>query len=201
MPNPETNRCLSTVATYQGEDTIRCELVKGHVGHHQTLGLFPNVWSTEAKMQNTETMTRAEALPWLASLEKNCSDCIGLGTCACIVCFGTGKVPVLPDLREPCPCPIYVYQTCEPCWQHGAIGHGVHCLNCQGCNWLPKQGRDALFEAMEKDGWGYEIVQLAEGERPATSGTRSVTFSKSFMVGSDADDYLAAAKAMKTAGY
>jgi len=159
--------------------------------------------------KNTDTMTPAEALIWLASLEKDCQqkwwqpdgnpvpdDGPGSNHPDQCQCLGNGEVPVL-DLRKPCPCPIYVAQTCEPCWQHGAIGHGVHCLNCQGRNWVPKQERDALFEAMEKDGWDYVVSHR--------QGIHSVRFFKvvgrDWAQGDDADDWLAAVKAMKAAGH
>ena len=69
-------------------------------------------------MTPIDTVTPAEALPWLASLEtacpgcESCPDFVGYaGQLAAEVrqatpknlCGGTGKVSVLPDLREPCP--------------------------------------------------------------------------------------------------
>jgi len=168
-------------------------------------------------MQGTKTITPAEALIWLASLEKECPchECHGnpvIDTYLCqgrqLCCAGTSKVPVL-DLREPCPC----YSLKNDCWQcdkerrhsdtfedHALrLIHSQSCINCQGRNWLPKQGRDALFAAMHKAGWKYEIFQ---GEH-----LRLVTFFKGVNVlqaivrGQHSDDGQAAVKAMKAAGY
>jgi len=149
--------------------------------------------------EQTETMTPAEALLWLAELEKKCplvEGAMSLPFCEshcmcehhkpwrCEVCHGTGKVPVLPDLREPCPYPM----------PHSR-GNDAH-ANCQGRSWLPKQGRDALYDAMLKVGWYYEIHQDKE---------RFVLFyrstQRSGITGEDADEWLAAVKAMKAAGY
>jgi len=66
---------------------------------------------------------------------------------------------------------------------------------CPG--WLPKQGRDALYAAMEKDGWDYFISRKQAG--------RSVLFIKpiggDWAQGEDTDDWRAAAKALRAAGY
>jgi len=148
----------------------------------------------EDKMpQQAETMTPAEALLWLASLEKNCAGCVGCrrdhdedprGICACIICHGTGKVPVL-DLREPC--------------RHSTTqGYFEKICRATGCSgWLPKQGRDALHDAMEKDEWNYDVSQRY--------GERTVHFFQviegQWAAGLDSDDHLAAVKAIEAAGY
>ena len=68
-------------------------------------------------------------------------------------------------------------------------------IGCSG--WLPKQGRDALVDAMEKNGWDYVVSHR--------QGIHSVRFFKvvgpDWAQGEDADECLAAAKAMKAAGY
>ena len=175
--------------------------------------------------QDTLTMTQADALIWLAGLEKDCP-CQdpevkarnAQRTYVCGLCHNTGKVPIL-DLREPCPCPPYCvayisssddqdWRRCDACsGSHGTSGvmgvHGPWCENCQGRNWFPKQGRDPLFGAMEKDGWGYTIRQ--------TRMWREVFFSKEgpndsyghpcMLHGKDANDWQAAVKALRAAGY
>jgi len=161
---------------------------------------------------STETMSPTEALLWLCSLEKPCPcpECHGnpvVDTWGCqgkrLCCHGTGKVPVLPELREPCPCPNYPAQTCEPCWQYGthphAFGQATYCRNCQGRNWRPRQGRDALHDAMHKDGWDYLISQVAAGR--GVSFYKQIFINAPLSLGEDAADDLAAVKAMKAAGY
>ena len=162
-------------------------------------------------MSNTETMTSAEALLWLAGLEKDCPNCNPFPDVTippiphCKKCYGTGKVPVL-DLREPCPCPPYCkasmwdypddqdWRRCSAC--DNTKGHGVWCLNCQGRNWVPLQGQDALYAAMEKDGWDYIIRSVQR--------TRSVHFFKvvagDWVQGKDSDDGLAAVEAIQQEG-
>ena len=147
--------------------------------------------------EQTETMPHAEALLWLAGLTKTC-ECGGEG---CEGCSGQGVRYVL-DLRLPCPCATKLIDfRCQFCLEavrhaariEGALDSSIHssdCTPCQGRNWLPKQGRDALHEAMHKDGWSSTITETPQ------SG-RHVIFYKGLWVGSDVDDWLAAVKAMK----
>lgn len=156
----------------------------------------------------TETITPAAALLWLAGLERDClgeaynSD-EGAGYQATIIadrahgpwcCNGSGKVPIL-DLRENVHA---VAPTCLP----GCLG------------WSPKQGWDALHSAMHHNGWNSEILWVTEDYREYTgeymppftmkAEERLVVFWKDFprsCQGEDADDWLAAMKAMKAAGY
>jgi len=144
-------------------------------------------------MPDTETMTPTQARLWLASLEKDCpliEGAVSFPFCEShCVCKGTGKVPVL-DLREPCSYnrrhesgPYYTELS-------------PSCPKCHGREWLPKQGRDALHDAMHKDGWDYDVYQRE---------FRNVAFYKldgrKCILGKDTDDWLAAVKAMKAAGY
>ena len=168
-------------------------------------------------MLNTETMTRAEALLWLAGLEKECPchECHGnpvVDTYFCqgrqLCCAGTGKVPVL-DLRERC---YGEYLCSDPRCDYSNCEHncdlGIHTAKCcQGLGWFPKQGRDALYDAMHKDGWDWEASQQT-GDTAAW--TRFEKHPDTMMVpdrdillayGEDSDPWLAAAKAMKAAGY
>jgi len=170
-------------------------------------------------MQSAETMTPAEGLLWLASLEKKCpltEGAVSFPFCEshclcehhkpwrCKLCGGTGKVPVLPELRKPCPnfnaVENYVqgrgwtFISCTAREDYCRSGQDA----CQGRGWLPKQGRDALFMAMEKDGWSYCVDQHG--------GNRWVYFyrrndSAHSIHGQASDDDLAAVKAMKAAGY
>jgi len=129
----------------------------------------------------TDTMTPAEALLRLAELEKD-------------------GVPVL-DLRETCPDCLGMPL---PCYIQGRHEHV--CNRCQGRTWLPKQGWDALHTAMNKVGWRSEIYAHASAP---DDGKRLVVFyrptdSDSYYgpsVGRDSDDWLAAVKAMKAAGF
>ena len=165
-------------------------------------------------MPNTETMAQAEARLWLASLEKDCPGVYNtqiskrLAPCMTLnpgwwktegppwthdvdPCHGTGKVPVL-DLREPCP---QINRLDKYGYPH-LTGLDISC--CQGRGWLPKQGRDALFMAMDKDGWDCATESLGYG------GAREIRFSR-FVAGcgrihgEDSDPWLAAVKAMKAA--
>ena len=156
-------------------------------------------------MQSADTMTPAEALLRLSGLEKPCT-CWRVidrnegrtGTIRraadpnCVFCAGTGKVPVLPGLREPCSACNGVT---KPCYVDGLHEHV--CDKCKGRPWLPKQGRDALYEAMEKAEWDYLVSQRG--------GVRCVRFFKvvnnNWAQGEDADDWRAAVRALLAAGY
>ena len=157
-------------------------------------------------------MTPKKALLYLAGLEESCANCGGKGILggepdfvgektvvhthyACQICKGTGKRPVL-DLREPCP----------ECLGLGAISDGhkgqLFCNKCQGRNWVPKQGEMALHQAMHKDGWHLQLYWDTEENRPNLGRNvhfTRLTFSGGLIVGHDANDWLAAAKAMKAA--
>jgi len=132
-------------------------------------------------MPNTET--QAEALIWLASLERACLHIFSVRegirpVSECQLCDGTGKVPVL-DLRDD------IHEVGPSCL-FGCLGYS------------PKQGRDALFAAMEKDGWWYDVHQ--HGSK------RTVAFYRPGQgrhprAGEDADDWVAAVKAMRQTGY
>ena len=107
----------------------------------------------------------------------------------------------LPDLREPC---LSCHATGIVETSHPLLSKDdrflVQCGGCQGRNWLPKQGRDALHDAMEKAGWDLHLHQLADDD------IRNVRFvrksqARELLEGIDSDDHLAAAKAMKAAGH
>lgn len=149
----------------------------------------------------TKTMTQAEALDWLAGLEQPCPDCHFQGERVqeyqlCTRCGGneSGLVPVL-DLREPC-----------NCWCHTAplaccSDLTDKCWRCQGRLWIPKQGRDALHQAMHKDGWNRESRWIV-GEEPLTCFTQHRPDDKwRYAWGEDTDDHIAAVKALQKAGY
>ena len=42
-------RCASRTPSYQGGDTIQCDLPVGHTGQHKTVGVFPNQWRNRGK--------------------------------------------------------------------------------------------------------------------------------------------------------
>ena len=148
----------------------------------------------------TEQITPAEALLWLAGLETNCpavsgydlAHILNTNSMDCEYCHGTNMVPVL-DLREPCPL-LDEY----PRWPSLQTAHqlqGINC-ECQGRKWIPKRGEMALHQAMHKDGWRLDIGWQSE----RTGGHRSVVFTSDDgfgIQGGDANDFLAAAKAMK----
>jgi len=126
-----------------------------------------------------KAMTKAEALIWLAGLEK-------------------GGVPVLPDLREPC----RYNRRHEPGPYYPELS--LSCPNCQGRNWRPKQGRDVLYTAMEKDGWGYDIHQTRGGYRQVNfykDGPLDRYQHSHILNGKAADDHMAAVNALQAAGY
>ena len=140
-------------------------------------------------------MTHAEALLWLAALEKDClntryshrTDGVG-GLFPCPTCGGTGKVAVLSYLREPCPNNIN---------RGTARADHMLCPACQGHTWVPKQGRDALHEAMHKDGWSI-VVNWPIGKERDVLFCRGVGMA--LLRGEDSDDWIAAVKAMQAAG-
>lgn len=155
------------------------------------------------------SVTPQEALLWLAGLEREClehvvrasstdgpvddclKDCRGK-------CSGTGRVPVL-DLREPHPDCISLNvglttdnKFCDVLFKH-IYG------DCKGTGWSPKQSETALHQAMNRAGYGLSLLWVG--------ASRSVVFfwpqkgqQFSSADGED-DDWLAAAKAMKMAGY
>ena len=60
-------------------------------------------------MTTKADLTPAEAQLWLARLDRDCALCGGRGKVlfgdgwgGCSNCHGSGKAPVLPDLRKPC---------------------------------------------------------------------------------------------------
>ena len=140
-------------------------------------------------------ITAEEALLWLAGLEKKC-DWLGSGDGLCPNCGGSGKVPVL-DLREPCPRMERTYATTH-------ISAGLAwCHLCGGRNWVPKQGVEALYQAMHDAGWTIKMIWYSPDPFP------SVGFYKEDPKlpgaynwrGQDATTHIAAYKAMKQAGY
>ena len=138
----------------------------------------------------TDTMTPEEALLWLAGLETPCPETVGYDVGHhhvanpqdCPICHGTRKVPVL-DLREPCPNYGHLFPTSP-----------LNCSLCGGRNWVPKQGEMALHQAMHKAGWSVLVTWPIDGPR-------EVLFAKgtgiNFIRGENANDWLAAVKAMK----
>lgn len=137
--------------------------------------------------------TRENALLWLAGLEKECPD---LTTDAgrprhenpgwtCIVCHNTGMVPVL-DLRE-------------PCRHHTVQGDFLKvCAKVKCPGWQTKQGHDALHQAMTKAAYSQmHVIVVGEPERhyywPGERIWKSLDC--------DSNDYIAAMKAMRAAGY
>lgn len=170
-----------------------------------------------------EPMTQAEALDWLAALEKDCYICGGRGKVlcgdgwsGCNNCNGKGKAPVL-DLREPCQdgeCQRtggVVQWTGAPYHAEGMTAYAPH-EDCGGRSWQPKQGETALHQVMHNDGWSMEIIwvveaqeeRISDGTSAMAAGERCVTFWRNtpyYFIGEDANDWLAALKAMQAAGY
>ena len=168
-------------------------------------------------------LTQEAALLWLAGLERVCDQCGGIGYIDMEdgphkgrhKCCGTGKVFML-DLQEPCPCVMWqpgMADPCKTCQQTGTNHHGQDCTVCQGRNWIPKQGRDALHEAMHKAGWEVSFIWPSDSPaeyrynkvRPGMehhywSGS-SEEEQRVYYIGLDADPYLAAMEAMRAAGY
>ena len=155
-----------------------------------------------------ESITHQEALEWLAALEDECHKCLGetiYYTTPCDLCHGIGKMAVL-DLREPCPCLAFI-ETDEDDWTqwpHCAFKgpcfrkakHGTDCENCHGPGWRPKQGPTAVQDAMVKAGWEARMVRRGDWKR-----IRFWQQGPPWASGDDADDAIAAMKAMKAAGY
>ena len=145
--------------------------------------------------ENIVQLTHAEALLWLAALEKDClntryshrTDGVG-GLFPCPTCGGTGKVPVLPGLREPCPNNI----------NRGTDrAHHIGCPACQGHTWVPKEGRQAIQDAMVEAGWIYTIAQLKTSREVVFFKMLGNPPNERYACGEDADDWLAAIKAIK----
>lgn len=171
-----------------------------------------------------QTMPPNEALLWLAKLEKSCLACRGSGSeatgttyggqheqVACSICGGSGKVLVLPDLREPCPGVVNIAwveehlpcMTNDPGWWKNTPPNEGDIDPCHGTGWVPKQGRDALYQAMNNAGWYMTLITRPKAGYKGES-LRYVYFWNDegrHAGGGDADDYLAAVKALKEAGY
>jgi hypothetical protein len=92
-----------------------------------------------------------------------------LETCAC---DGSGKVPLLPVLRQVCPCIQAAEDSyCEGCWGYlGADGPaGVNearfeerCFPgcaCHGLGWVVNEGADtgAILDGLKEAGYGYSV--------------------------------------------
>jgi len=169
-------------------------------------------------MQNTDTLPEAEALLRLAGLEKEqrCPDAHRSSITNsgkwiedaqfCKTCNGSNliKVPVL-DLRESCPGVTTRFGGWKPCslrYQDGSqpLLDGETDA-CQGRGWLPKQGRDALFAAMEKAGWNYTIEQIQGRYTVGFFQYRHIPNKPGNLRGTDANPWLAAAKALQAARY
>ena len=143
------------------------------------------------------------ALDWLVALDQACQCNRDVGRCCgpCGVCssgeccFGMNMVPVLPGLREPCGCPVSIDKRkgwVSPC-------------RCQGRGWVAKRGRQDVQDAMIADGWELDIYQRGR--------ERLVRFSNYMLqvpflgyryydwVGEDADDWIAAYKALRAVGF
>lgn len=147
-------------------------------------------------------MNTEAALLWLASQERQCPNCTGClrgyelnARGACSLCAGTGMVPLL-GLRTLCP-------WCQ--------GNGEQCLNlpqtpsdphCAGRGWIPKQGRDALHNAMQEMGWEYCVFSRTKLDAERTVRFYGYNRIKHCLelAGKDSDDWLAAVKALKAAG-
>lgn len=169
--------------------------------------------------------TPKEALLWLAGLETVCRGCINAlfspdnaklavaelrRNQASCVCGGTGKVPVLPNLREYHPDCLTLNERIEESTRFCDILFKQVYGDCKGIGWLPKQGRDTLHEVMTKNGWDYEITQRVKSGFLSEGRTRLVSFTKPdenwtqnriLHRGTDSDDHIAAYKAMQAAGY
>lgn len=150
-------------------------------------------------MPNTDTMTHDEALLWLAGLEQVCRDCTVKDDipCNCYACAGSGKAPVLSDLRKPCP-----LLNDSPPWPWTQTHHelrGINC-ECQGRGWVPKLGEIDLHRAMNKAGWDSTIHTYSNGARHVTFYRFPEEDDSQVIRGDDADDWVAAANAIQEAG-
>lgn len=126
-------------------------------------------------------ITADEALLWLAGLEEPAPTVPG--------------IPVL-DLRELCPQRgSYIYGK----W-HGT--DASRCWSCYGRKWVPKQGEQALYQAMHRAGWSMAHYWRAGDESPTHNFLRPLAAKGSATFhGHDDNIYIAAYKAMQSAGY
>ena len=132
----------------------------------------------------TQAQTLRQRLEVLAQWEEACSESAvfhsPFGKCA--RCNDTGKVPVLPGLRKPCPCTTIIYGDgiaswyrlggCVACWKRGVMGFSkihddeCHCMLTATPGWVLRGNPDtrdgqmllfwALQQALLKDGWEIE---------------------------------------------
>lgn len=111
-----------------------------------------------------------------------------------------GKRPLLPRLRKPC-----------DHWGAEIIrAEGWDCVNCGGRGWTPEDDERALYRAMNAA--GYDLSLLSAGYDPKrlskANGYRSVVFtptsdrwSNRHPETADANEWLAAVKALRKAGH
>ena len=97
----------------------------------------------------------------------------------CQTCGGSGKVPVLPGLRQQCP--IYHSETLHPLCTHAS----PHCSNCQcqGRGWVPVFPLEEVLIAAEAEGYIIGLVSddnghwaaVGDGAQPVPSrGARGI---------------------------
>lgn len=145
--------------------------------------------------------TSEAALQWLSSLETPCKDCTAKDgvPCFCLACHGTGMVPVLPSLRETC---TKVHRRLDLHVTAPSVSTGyADCWEVKCPGWQPRRDRDVLHEAMHKNGWDVHLhFHWYSEDSNRFVGFRKQPYSP-YIRGEDADDYIAAAKAMRNAGY
>ena len=157
-------------------------------------------------------VTPAEALLWLAGLEKEipCPNMAIKHTNSsggpdhwCLACGGTSviKVPVLEGLRDTCPNFNAVATftlgrgwSLEACQEHEENCHAGRDA-CKGGGWVPNPTRQAIQDAMNKLGADFSLWQYSRANQ------RIAVFTYRGYEGKDADDHISAMKALKEAGY
>lgn len=90
---------------------------------------------------------------------------------ACETCKGTGKVPLLPEMRLECPCiSQWRCNTCDTAWwsvpkSQDPILHVDDCTTCQGRGWVASKDLATLLVAMGQHGvrWDTEWVNDRTG--------------------------------------
>lgn len=128
-------------------------------------------------------------------------------------CNGSGKVPVL-DLREPCPClslaesspdginHAYDQGICKPWFLRQGRTPNFHsdCFTCSERGWVPKEGEEALRQALHKAGWEVRFRWDCSGKYQHWLFFKSIG-DGSLFEGRDSAIHIAAHKAMRQEGY
>jgi hypothetical protein len=177
-------RCTMTPAEALMDcpDCVRC--VRDHVTDS------PSSWGICA-CTTCHGTGKVRSLDWLAERETDCLVQSTYGDGRCAGDCKDGKVALLPGLREPCPWCEGDSKQCRNIPQHPIDPH------CQGLGYRPRQGEQAIQDAMNMAGWWVVVDQEPYGGRRCVTFTKQVGPLGNWAGDYDADTRMAAVKAIQ----